>query len=350
METVTVQASGTYDVLIGGGLLQNAATLLSPIVKRGAAVIVSDDTVYSLYGETLKGILEANGNRTCSFIFPHGEQSKNADTYIALLNFLAENAVTRTDTVVALGGGVTGDMAGFAAATYMRGINLIQMPTTLLSAVDSSVGGKTGIDLKAGKNLAGAFYQPRLVLCDTRLLDTLPPDVFTDGMAEVIKHAILAGGELRELLSAPVKPNLDKIIRLNVSIKRDVVEADEREAGKRQLLNLGHTIGHAVETLSKYAVPHGQAVAIGTCFMARICAKRGVCAPETADEIIRLCRLHGLPTETAFTATEIAETARLDKKRKSSRITLVWIEGFGRCKLQDIEMDAYEPLLRLALP
>jgi len=348
VETVTVKASGTYDVLIGGGLLQSAASLLSPILRSGAAAIVSDDTVYALYGGMLREILGANGNRTCSFVFPHGEQSKNADTYIALLNFLAENAMTRTDTVVALGGGVTGDMAGFAAATYMRGISFVQMPTTLLAAVDSSVGGKTGIDLKAGKNLAGAFYQPRLVLCDTRLLDTLEESVFTDGMAEVIKHAVLAGGGLKEMLYAPVKPNLDKLIKLNVSIKRDVVEADEREANKRQLLNLGHTIGHAVETLSDYTVSHGQGVAIGTCAMARICAKQGVCTQETADEIIRLCRLHGLPTETAFTAKEIAETARLDKKRKSTRITLVWIEDFGRCTLKDIDMDDYEPLLRLA--
>lgn len=350
METVTVKASKTYDVLIGDGLLQRAADYLSPVVKNGAVTIVSDDRVYSLYGETLKTILEANGNRTRSFVFPNGEQSKNVGNYIKLLDFLADASMSRADTIIALGGGVTGDLAGFAAATYMRGVKYIQMPTTLLAAVDSSVGGKTGIDLTAGKNLAGAFYQPSLVLCDYHLFDTLEPSVFADGMAEVVKHAILAGGELKELLYQPVRPNLETIIRLNVSIKRGVVEADEREAGSRALLNLGHTIGHAVETLSGFTVTHGQAVAIGACTTARICAKRGVCAQAVADEVVELFRLHGLPTETDFTAKQIADAARLDKKRKTDRITLVWIEDFGRCVLKDIAMDDYEQLLRLALP
>jgi len=349
METVTVHTSKPYDVLIGEGLLQSAVSYLSPIVKGGAVTIVSDDRVYPLYGETLKGLLTAHGNTVHSFIFPNGEHSKTADTYVALLNFLAEHTMARTDTVIALGGGVTGDLAGFAAATYMRGIPFVQMPTTLLAMVDSSVGGKTGIDLKAGKNLAGVFYQPRLVLCDIRLMDTLEKSVFADGMAEVIKHAILAGGELKNLLVQPVRPNLEQIVKLNVSIKAGVVEADEREAGNRKLLNLGHTVGHAVETLSGYRVAHGQAIAVGICVMARVCAKKGVCSQATADEIIALFRLHGLPTETGFTARDIADTAKMDKKRQSDRITLVWIEDFGRCVLKDVDMDEYEPLIRLGL-
>ena len=349
METVTVKASRTYDVLIGDGLLQRVADYLSPIVKQSAVTIVSDDRVYSLYGETLKSILELNGNRTQSFVFPNGEQSKNPNTYIELLNFLADAAMSRADTIIALGGGVTGDMAGFAAATYMRGIQYVQMPTTLLAAVDSSVGGKTGIDLNAGKNLAGAFYQPSLVLCDYRLFDTLEPSVFTDGMAEVVKHGILAGGALKEFLRQPIRPNLETIIKLNVSIKRGVVEADEREAGSRALLNLGHTIGHAVETLSNFTITHGQGVAIGVCVTARVCAKRGVCSQAVADEIVELFKMQALPTETEFTAAQIADTARLDKKRKTDRITLVWIEDFGRCVLKDIDMNDYEPLLKLGL-
>jgi 3-dehydroquinate synthase len=285
-----------------------------------------------------------------SFVFPHGEASKNAETYVALLNFLAESEMSRSDTVIALGGGVTGDLAGFAAATYMRGTRLVQMPTTLLAAVDSSVGGKTGIDLQAGKNLAGAFYQPDLVLCDYRLFNTLEDSVFTDGVGEVIKHAVLAGGELRALLEKPLRDNLEQLIRLNVSIKGQIIAADEREAGKRQLLNFGHTIGHAVETLSDYQLSHGQAVSVGACLMARICEKQGVCTKAVADEIIRLYRQHGLPTDTRFTAREIAAVARHDKKRRSNRITLVWVEDFGRCVLKEIEMDAYEDLLRLVLP
>lgn len=348
METVVVRASKTYDILIGDGLLQDAVHYLSPVVKGGAVTIVSDDKVYSLYGDMLRNQLIASGIKAQNFVFPHGEQSKTTDTYIELLNFLAETAASRTDTVVALGGGVTGDLAGFAAATYMRGINFVQMPTTLLAAVDSSVGGKTGIDLKAGKNLAGAFYQPSLVLCDYRLFDTLEPSVFTDGMAEVIKHAVLAGGELKALLYEP-RPNLETLVKLNVEIKRDVVEADEREADKRKLLNLGHTVGHAVETLSNFRISHGQGVAIGTCVTARICANSGVCSQAAADEIIGLFKLHGLPTETSFTARQIADAAKMDKKRKTDTITLVWIEGFGRCVLKDIPMNDYERLLSLGL-
>ncbi len=349
METVTVRASSAYDVLIGDGLLQSAASILSPIVKHGAVTIVSDDTVYPLYGDMLKQQLQQNGNTVHTFVFPHGEASKNTDTYVALLNFLAEHLMSRSDTVVALGGGVVGDLAGFAAATYMRGIKVIQMPTTLLAAVDSSVGGKTGIDLQAGKNLAGAFYQPSLVLCDYRLFDTLDASVFASGMGEVIKHAVLAGSELKELLNQPIRQNLEQIVKLNVQIKRGVVEADEREADKRKLLNLGHTIGHAVETLSGFTLSHGQSVAIGTCMTARICAKQGVCTQAVADEIVKLFRLHGLPTETAFTAKQIADTARMDKKRQTDFITWVWIEDFGRCILKDIPMDDYEQLVNLGL-
>lgn len=349
MVRVSVNASTPYDVLIGGGLFAQAAALLSPIVKNGAVAIVSDDRVYPLYGERLKAMLTEGGSRVTSFVFPNGEQSKNADVYIALLNFLAESSLSRADTVVALGGGVTGDMAGFAAATYMRGIQFVQMPTTLLAAVDSSVGGKTGIDLKAGKNLAGAFYQPSLVLCDYRLFDTLEPAVFQSGMGEVIKHAVLAGGELKELLYEPVQPHMETVIRLNVEIKRGVVEADEREAGKRKLLNLGHTIGHAVETLSGYTLSHGQSVAIGTCMTARICARKGVCPQSAADEIDKLFQLHGLPTEAGYTARQIADTARMDKKRKTDVITWVWIEDFGRCTLRDVAMDDFEQLVALGL-
>ncbi len=350
METVTIHASKPYPVFIGDGLLHQAAHYLQPVVGQGAVTVVADDKVFSLYGEALLAQLAANGNRADSFVFPNGEQSKTADTYFALLNFMAGHEMSRSDTVIALGGGVTGDLAGFAAATYMRGTRLVQMPTTLLAAVDSSVGGKTGVDLKAGKNLAGAFYQPDLVLCDYRLFDTLEDAVFTDGMGEVIKHAVLAGGELRDLLQFPLRQNLERLIFLNVSIKGAIIAADEREAGKRQLLNFGHTIGHAVETLSDYRLSHGQAVSIGACLMARICETLGICTKTVADEIVALYQRHGLPTETRFTARDIAAVARHDKKRRSDRLTLVWVEDFGRCVLKNIEMDAYEDLLRLVLP
>ena len=251
MSTIRVCASKNYDVRIESGLLCDAGQQIAAVCGVCTAAVISDDTVFSLYGSRLCDTLQASGFRTVSFVFPHGEQSKNLTVYTELLNFLAENRLTRTDCLVALGGGVVGDLCGFAAATYLRGVSFVQIPTTLLAAVDSSVGGKTAVDLPAGKNLVGAFYQPSLVLCDPDLLQTLPEDIFRDGCAEVIKYGLLGNAEFfRELSAAAIRENLPHAIETCVSMKRDIVCADEFDRGQRQLLNLGHTFGHAVEHFS----------------------------------------------------------------------------------------------------
>ena len=224
MTTVQVAASGCYDVKIGAGLLDQLGAELRALTKSTAVLLVSDDTVNALYGDRAGQSLPDHGFTVQRFVFPHGEASKNGETYLKLLQFAAEQRLTRADTIVALGGGVVGDLAGFAAATYLRGVRLVQVPTTLLAAVDSSVGGKTAIDLPAGKNLVGAFYQPSLVLCDYETLRTLPSETFADGCAEVIKYSILGSPTLYEhLLQCGTAFDTERVIAECVAMKRDVV-------------------------------------------------------------------------------------------------------------------------------
>jgi 3-dehydroquinate synthase len=274
------------------------------------------------------------------FIFPSGEQSKSIDTLASLLNFLATHKVTRNDTIAALGGGVVGDLTGFAAACYMRGIKFVQIPTTLLAMVDSSVGGKTGVNLPAGKNLAGAFYQPEAVICDISTLDTLSEDDFRNGCAEIIKYGILADPKL---FHTPIRENLIDVIARCVEIKRDIVGEDEFETGKRKLLNLGHTVGHAIEKLSNYQTSHGQAVAIGMAIIARASA----CCD--APEIINKLKQYHLPTNTTYSAKELARTCLSDKKRDGDYLTMIFPERIGKCVLKDVPVNELESLIKRGL-
>lgn len=349
MKTITVSASKTYSVLVGRELLRSAADLAVGLVTGRSAAIVTDDTVGPLYAEALSASLLEAGFRVTLFSVPHGEASKNADNYITLLNFLAEAKMTRSDAVFALGGGVVGDLAGFAASTYMRGMRLVQLPTTLLAAVDSSVGGKTAIDLPGGKNLAGTFFQPDLVLCDTAALETLPPEIFADGLAEVVKYGVIADESLFETLKVPVGTNIEEIIAQCVAIKRDIVEQDETETGPRKLLNFGHTVGHAVEALSNFEISHGKAVAIGMAVMARAAVAARFCPSVTAQRLVSLLQSLGLPTGTDFTAAELAVAALSDKKRGGGSITLVIPEAIGRCVLHETPVSELENFIGLGL-
>lgn len=330
MTQINVQTAQPYAVKLAP-LAALGAELAA--IADGSALIVTDETVAPLYlAQARKSLLNA-GFRVHTAAVPAGEASKNAKNYVNLLNILAEKQLTRTDTVVALGGGVVGDLAGFAAATYLRGIRLVQVPTTLLAMVDSSVGGKTAIDLRAGKNLAGAFHQPALVLCDTAALDTLPAATFRDGCAEVLKTAILFDPELFSHLAARgVGFDREWVIARCVAHKRDVVCADEFDRGQRQLLNLGHTVGHAVERCSGYRVSHGSAVAIGTAIMARAFAR-------DADDILRALEIFGLPTETEYSTEALAQAALSDKKRHGDTLTLVVPHAVGRCELKNIAVS-----------
>jgi len=342
MRTVHVNASLAYDVLIGPGLLPRAGELMLKVVKPCRAAIVTDSTVNGLYGDIVEKSLLSAGYSTLRCVFPAGEQNKNLSTLGEILEFLAENHLTRTDVIVALGGGVTGDMAGFAAAVYARGIRFVQIPTTLLAAVDSSVGGKTAVDLRAGKNLAGAFHQPSLVITDTDVMRALPKHLLSDGAGEMIKHGLLSDPEMFGWLCQPGWfDNLDEIIARNVSIKRDVVNADEFEAGLRQTLNLGHTFGHAIEKCSGFTLSHGQCVGIGMVIAAGAAGK-----PDICKAVIQANRSCGLPVKSPYSPEELSQAAFSDKKRKGDSITLVLPDAIGRCRLEKIDVSRLEDAFR----
>lgn len=350
MKTVQVNASKSYQVLIGSGLLSALGNHIKQVIGICKAAIVSDSNVYPLYGQRAAQSLELAGFDVIHFVFPAGESSKNGETYLQLLNFLAENHLTRTDCLIALGGGVVGDLTGFAAATYLRGIAYIQVPTTLLAAVDSSVGGKTAIDLAAGKNLCGAFYQPSLVLCDTDTLNTLPEEIYRDGCAEVIKYGILYDEELFDLLAqAGTSFPREEVIARCVEMKRDVVSEDEFDRGARQKLNLGHTIGHGVEAHSQFQISHGKAVAIGMAIVSRAAAARGLCPESVSSRICHAIRQFRLPTITNFSAQQLFSAALSDKKRSGSTVNLIIPADIGNCIISPTPVSDLQSFIEAGL-
>ena len=346
MKTVKVQASKRYDVIIGSALLPCLGEYLAKVTKAKKIAIVSDSNVWPLYGRVVTDALA--GYETLSFVFSAGEESKNGETYLKLLNFLAENKLTRSDCLVALGGGVVGDLTGFAAATYLRGVDFVQVPTTLLAAVDSSVGGKTAIDLDAGKNLAGAFYQPSLVLCDLDTLNTLPENIFRDGCAEVIKYGVLYDEALfAHLEEKGLGFNREAVIARCVELKRDVVAQDEFDRGERQKLNLGHTVGHGIEACSGYKISHGSAVAAGMGIVSRAAAKLGICSQGCAEKIEAVIRAFGLPVNSEFSAKELYLCALSDKKRSGGTVNLILPEKIGFCRIAPTKVDEVEALIEM---
>ena len=344
MRSIHIKASREYDVLVEHGLLDRAGELLREVSAPGMAAIVSDDTVYALYGERTVKVLEKAGYRVHSFTFPAGEGSKNLSTYADVLHFLGEHRFSRSDVVVALGGGVVGDLAGFAAASYLRGIRFIQVPTTLLAAVDSSVGGKTAIDLPAGKNLAGAFCQPSLVLCDTDTLNSLPLDIFRDGCAEVIKYGVLYDPKLfAHLEEKGLSFDREAVITRCVELKRDVVMEDEFDTGARMKLNLGHTVGHGVEAKSHFAISHGKAVAIGMAIVSRASA----CADT--PRIVALLEQFGLPTRTDYSADDLFSYTLSDKKRSGGTVNLIIPRAIGDCAIVPTKVESLKSFIQAGL-
>lgn len=345
--------SGAYDVLVGEGLLDDLGSLLAPRSPSRETFVIADSTVAPLYLERARTALEIAGFTPGSAVFPAGEAHKNLPTLGGLLEEMAKAQLGRTGTVIALGGGVTGDMAGLAAALYMRGIAYVQVPTTLLSMVDSSVGGKCAVDLAAGKNLAGAFLQPSLVVADTGTLATLDDGVFSDGCAEVIKHAILADPVLfGDLAAKPLSLDdppgrLVSVIARNIDIKRGFVESDEREQGPRKLLNLGHSIGHAVEAASEYALGHGHAISIGLCSITRAAERLGWAEAGSAAAIETVLKRHHLPTSSPFSADELIGYARLDKKCDREGITLAVPECIGFASLRHVGFEEFAHIIAL---
>lgn len=340
MYTVQMNVSIDYEIHIGPGLIDCCGTYIRNVFSPCKAAVITDSNVQPLYAARVEKSLQDAGFDTIEFVFPAGEHSKNLNTLSDILEFLAENEMTRSDIVVALGGGVTGDMAGFAAAVYARGIPFVQIPTTLLAAVDSSVGGKTAVDLKAGKNLAGAFHQPSLVLTDTQVIADLPPHLLSEGAAESIKHGVLKDKQLFSWMSAANwKEMLPEIILRNIEIKKSVVMQDEQDKGLRNFLNLGHTFGHAIEKLSDFSVPHGFGVAIGMAIAAGAAGKAEICRA-----IIRANTNCGLPSCTAYDAHTLALAALTDKKRHGQTIDLILPEEIGLCRMVKTPVDELEKL------
>ena len=341
MKTVTVTASKTYEIHIGSGLLTSVGAYAADLGKAGKAFILSDSNVFPLYGKTVTESLENAGFQVFSHVNPAGEESKNGHEFLTVLNLLASFKLTRSDLIVALGGGVVGDLAGFCAACYLRGIRFIQIPTSLLAMVDSSVGGKTAIDLDAGKNLCGAFWQPSLVLCDTDCLSTLPEDIFRDGCAEVIKYGILYDEALFATLEKDGEGfDRETVIARCVELKRNVVMEDEFDTGARMKLNLGHTLGHGVEARSRFALSHGKAVAIGTAMVSR------ATHCKDADRIISCLTKFGLPTATDYPAEDIYEFTLSDKKRSGGTVNLILPRSIGHCDIVPTPVEALLPFIK----
>lgn len=347
--------SRAYDVSVGSGVLDGLGDVAT---KAGVsrACLVTETNVGPLYADRAEAsLLSAGIDIAERIVFPAGEQSKTLATLGGILEELAKRGLTRDDAVIALGGGVTGDMGGLAAALYLRGIKVVQVPTSLLAMVDSSVGGKTAVDLPAGKNLVGAFWQPSAVLADVSCLRTVPQELFTDSCGEVIKHAVLADpAMLDELTESPLNaPGVDDerlvdVVTRNVRIKRDVVSADELESGLRQTLNLGHTIGHAIESASGFALGHGSCVAAGLCMVAKASARLGWSDEDAATKIVRCVAAHGLPTGSDLPSEELMSYIAHDKKRHGDAVNLVVPEKIGRVAVRRVTLEELERVVRLS--
>lgn len=348
--SIPVRVGGGYEVAVGAGLLEQSGALLRGALGDCRLAVVSDETVARLYAPRLLASLRGAGYEAVLTTFPAGEANKRLATVEGMLEFFAEARFTRGDCVVALGGGVAGDMAGFAAGVYLRGVRFVQIPTTLLAAVDSSVGGKTGVDLAAGKNLAGVFHQPELVVCDTDCLLTLPPEQFACGAAEAIKTAMLGDAQLFEAFeTGRAAEDIGDVIARCVTYKARVVEADERESGMRKLLNLGHTLGHAIEKASGYTILHGQAIAVGLAAFSRAAERLGTAREPISARVERVLRQSNLPVDTEFSPETLYEAALSDKKRIGGTITVVLPRRIGECELQTIPVEELLTVFRLGL-
>lgn len=350
MKTIHVTASKSYDVLIGSGLMSEVGKHLLTVKAPCKCAIISDSNVWPLYGHTVSESLKSDGFQVEQFVFRAGEASKSTETYIQILNFLAKSRMTRSDLIIALGGGVTGDMAGFAAATFLRGIQYVQIPTSLLAMVDSSVGGKTAIDLPVGKNLVGAFCQPILVLCDTNALNTLPDKVFRDGCAEVIKYGVLYSEDLfTHLEKYKLRFDRQAVISKCIELKRDVVAQDEFDTGARQKLNLGHTFGHCIEAESNFTVSHGRAVAIGMCIISKAGVNMAYADINVYDRIKSVLESFDLPTATDYGADSLIVHALSDKKRSGGTLNLIIPLAIGSCTVRKTPVEELKNILQSGL-
>ncbi len=358
----------SYDILIESGILKNCinaaerrrngncsfeyeetAGILKSAGLKGRTFIITSETVNGLYGKDISAFLKEYGvKEEAIFVLPDGEKTKSLEYLSRIYDRLIEKKLERSDFIVAFGGGVIGDLAGFAAATYLRGIKFIQVPTTLLADVDSSVGGKTGIDHHAGKNLIGAFYQPKAVIIDVDLLKTLDKRELINGFAEVIKYGAVLDAELFAYLETNYekiisfdKDSLIHIIQKSCSIKAAIVKEDEKEEGVRSVLNFGHSLGHAVEALYNYeGIKHGEAISIGMIFAAKLSKKLGLCFEDTVSKVKNLIKNSGLPADIPkFSPEQYLNAMKLDKKVNERQIKFVLIKEIGKFEFKKLDFD-----------
>ena len=341
MHTVKVNLGDrSYDIELGTGLDQAGAHLKELGLGRKMA-LVTNPTIKKIHGQRIVDSLKAAGFLVMSVEVPDGEQYKNLDWANAIYTALLTNGFDRKSALVAFGGGVIGDLTGFAAATFMRGVPFVQVPTTLLAMVDSSVGGKTGVNHPMGKNMIGAFYQPKKVLMDLGVLTTLPKEEFLSGMAEVIKYGVIRDPALFDYLDKnrkkilSLEPDvLTHIIKRSCEIKAEVVSKDEHEGGLRAILNFGHTVGHAIETAENYTMRHGEAVAIGMVYASRLAHRTGLCVSSVPERVERLIKSYGLPADLTalsrqLSVTELMYTMQVDKKAEGGKVKFVLPKKIG---------------------
>lgn len=329
MKRIKVQTSRPYEVLIERGAIKKCGEYISAVAKSRKAAIITDDIVADLYLDTVTESLKKSGFECSSYAFPNGEQSKCLENYGKILDFLCESNITRSDIIIALGGGVVGDITGFAAASFLRGVDFVQIPTTLLAQVDSSVGGKTAIDIAGGKNLVGAFKQPAAVICDSDTLKTLSPETLSDGMAEAIKYGMIRDEKLFELIEShdlsTIDSVMDEMVYTCIDIKRDVVEHDEFDTGERMLLNFGHTLGHALEGWHNYTdYTHGMGVAAGMCMIT------DKLAPKLSERLKNCVAAYNLPTGSDIPMDELLPFCSNDKKNELKNINYIICNEVGK--------------------
>ena len=336
MKGIFVGTKPSYKVIIGRGALTQVGSLIKRVTDDIQKVlVVTDSNIAPLYLDKLRKSLEIAKIEVYEYVFDAGERSKNIDSITGMWGVMAENGFTRTDAVVTLGGGVACDMGGFAAATFLRGIRVFQVPTSLLAMVDAAVGGKTGIDLKEGKNLAGAFWQPSMVIEDTDCLDTLPDELFTEGMAEVLKHAFIMDPEF-----------IEKMVAMNVADKVSVITEDTIDNGRRQTLNYGHTIGHVIERDSNFKLAHGVCVAKGMGIIIDASVAAGRLSASEAETMKGLIAAYGLPTEDDITPEQAVAGAMNDKKKRGDMISVIVVDKIGSSGIVKMTPDEFLGFLK----
>ncbi|MEE1085651.1 MAG: 3-dehydroquinate synthase [Schaedlerella sp.] len=346
MKLVVNLGENSYPIYIEKGVLAQAGNYISQIFSGKKIVIISDDNVFSLYGETL--INSLGGYECHTMVLPHGESTKSFQTLPEIYAAMLEAKISRSDLVIALGGGVIGDLAGFAASSYMRGVKLVQIPTSLLAQVDSSVGGKVAVDLPQGKNLVGAFFQPKMVLIDPEVLETLPDHFIKDGMGEVIKYGCIKDADLFKKLAShdsfeDLKPELTEIIARCVDIKRIVVENDQFDFGERMLLNFGHTMAHTIEQYFHYErESHGEAVGIGMYQITKIAEEQGLTPKGCADMIKEVLEKYGLPSSCGVEMEKLTGAIKLDKKNLNNHLNVVLLREIGESYWYPTDVTFFE--------